>query len=128
VQVVAPAEGILAHYRHREGERRFVWPVLDRYVVDPAWDLSGSDDMQRALNSRSGKMTRDLSTIEDEAGLSTHITMHVARHTFARKAMDGGWTLQEIQAALGHKQISTTESYLRTLRDDELDEQHRDLF
>jgi integrase/recombinase XerD len=42
--------------------------------------------------------------------------------------MDGGWTLQEIQAALGHKQISTTESYLRTLRDDELDEQHRDLF
>jgi site-specific recombinase XerD len=38
------------------------------------------------------------------------------------------WAVQEINAALGHKDLSTTEHYLQSIQDDELDEQHRDLF
>jgi integrase len=34
----------------------------------------------------------------------------------------------EIQTALAHGSVSTTEQYLRSLRDEELDEQHADLF
>jgi site-specific recombinase XerD len=42
--------------------------------------------------------------------------------------LDAGWSIQEINAALDHKDLSTTEHYLRSIRDEELDEQHEDLF
>jgi site-specific recombinase XerD len=39
-----------------------------------------------------------------------------------------GWELRKISAALGHQSVSTTEQYLRSLKDDELDEDHAELF
>jgi integrase len=33
-----------------------------------------------------------------------------------------------VQSALGHSDITVTQQYIRTLRDDELDDQHEDLF
>jgi site-specific recombinase XerD len=39
-----------------------------------------------------------------------------------------GWELRKISAALGHQSVSTTEQYLRSLKDDELDEDHMALF
>lgn len=66
--------------------------------------------------------------IADAAGIDVNLTTHVARNTSAQRMMEQGWSLQEIQTALAHESISTTEHYLRTVRDEELDDKHEDLW
>ncbi|MGH3190863.1 MAG: tyrosine-type recombinase/integrase [Streptosporangiaceae bacterium] len=46
------------------------------------------------------------------AGLSRHVTPHMLRHAFASNVGDAGAAVDEIQALLGHRRVSSSEPYL----------------
>jgi len=123
--IVDPAEEILDWYSHRQGER-FVLPLVTRYAHKH--DLSDDEGLRGAINDMNRRVNQELKEIADAAGLDINLSTHIARHTSAQRMMQADWTLQEIQAALGHSSISTTEHYLRSVRDEELDEKHQKLF
>lgn len=52
-----------------------------------------------------------ISNISKNAGLSTHITPHMFRHTLATTLLDRGVDCRYIQSILGHSSIKTTERY-----------------
>ena len=52
-----------------------------------------------------------LKKIESELELSTHITPHMFRHTFATTLLEKGVDIRYIQNILGHSWISTTQIY-----------------
>ena len=52
-----------------------------------------------------------LKKIESELELSTHITPHMFRHTFATTLLEKGVDIRYIQNILGHGSISTTQIY-----------------
>lgn len=52
-----------------------------------------------------------LKKIESELELSTHITPHMFRHTFATTLLEKGVNIRYIQNILGHSSISTTQIY-----------------
>lgn len=57
------------------------------------------------------RTNRSLRAWAERAGIKKHISMHIARHTFATLLVTNGVDLYTISKLLGHTQISTTQIY-----------------
>jgi integrase/recombinase XerC len=73
-------------------------------------------DQPLFLNFRGSRLsTRSIRTIvkkyTGKCGLTTEITPHSLRHTFATHLLDGGADLRSVQELLGHVSLSTTQKY-----------------
>jgi integrase/recombinase XerD len=76
------------------------------------------DESEKALflNHRGDRLTRQgfwllMKSYAGEAGISSPITPHTLRHSFATHLLGKGALLREVQQKLGHANISTTQMY-----------------
>jgi integrase/recombinase XerD len=68
------------------------------------------------LNNRGQRLTRQglwliIKHYVESVGISTEVTPHTLRHSFAAHKLSQGKSLQDIQKLLGHANISTTQVY-----------------
>ena len=108
------------------GETAVCIYLIERHGFEP--DLSTDTGVNSTIREANWRVNQELKEIADAAGIDVNLTAHVARHTSAQRMMEQGWSFQEIQTALVHESISTTEHYLRTVRDAEPDGRHEDLW
>ena len=90
--------------------------VLDAYVRDngytsgPIWrSFSNRNKGQRISGSSIYKIVRSLSV---KAGIQERVGAHTLRHTGCTLAIEGGASLQQVQAHARHKNIETTMRYV----------------
>lgn len=61
---------------------------------------------------------RNLQTIQFRAGITTHLTSHIGRHTFATTiALKNRMPIEVLQKVLGHESIRTTQIYAKVLQE-----------
>jgi integrase/recombinase XerD len=76
------------------------------------------------LNNRGQRLTRQglwliIKHYVESAGVSSEVTPHTLRHSFAAHKLSQGRSLQDIQKLLGHANISTTQVYAHLNQDGE---------
>lgn len=93
--------------------------ILSKYLKEGRPYLAkGSEEEEDAvfLNHRGHQLTRQglwliIKAYAKQAKLSTEVTPHTLRHSFAAHNVRKGIDLQEVQRLLGHANISTTQIY-----------------
>jgi integrase/recombinase XerD len=68
------------------------------------------------LNARGGRLSRQsawsvLVKAAERAGVTTDVSPHTMRHSFATHLLDGGADVRVVQELLGHASVTTTQVY-----------------
>lgn len=110
----------------RSGERERFLPVgniaveaLSEYIENARpFMLKDKSDPALFVNCNGSRMSRQgfwklLKQYGERAGITSEITPHTLRHSFAAHLLENGADLKAIQEMLGHADISTTNIYTR---------------
>jgi integrase/recombinase XerD len=110
--------------RGKGGKQRLV-PVgrpavaaLDAYLVRGRPELArrGRGVPAIFLNARGGRLSRQsawqvLQDAAERAGVTTAVSPHTMRHSFATHLLEGGADVRVVQELLGHASVTTTQIY-----------------
>ena len=122
-------DDIDAHSRsvllHGKGGKERLVPIgrpavaaLDAYLVRGRPELArrGKGTPATFLNVRGGRLSRQsawqvLQDAAERAGISSAVSPHTLRHSFATHLIEGGADVRVVQELLGHASVTTTQIY-----------------
>ena len=110
-------EEIMRPYlRHNAEADDYIFPILDKNIH------TTDQQIYHRLAKTLGKVNRELKKLGTELGLSHPLTTYVARHTYATVMKRAGVNLALISETLGHSSLTTTQIYLDSFDNEQIDE------
>ena len=99
----------------------YIFPILDRKIHRT--EIQRKNRIHKVI----GKVNPCLAEIGKMVGLETHLTTYVARHTFATVLKRSGVNIAIISESMGHSDIATTQIYLDSFENSQIDEAMKNL-
>ena len=121
-RLIPNAMAIIEKYsRKKHTADDYIFPILDRRVhTTPQQIFNRTHKVLRKVN-------RELKVLGEMIGLQIPLTTYVARHTYATVLKRSGVNIAIISESLGHSDLSTTQIYLDSFENSQIDEAMKNL-
>ncbi len=116
------AQEIIQKYAAEDhSQQDYIFPILDRALHQTEQQIFNR--IHKVLQN----INRQLRRLGDLMGLNISLTTYVARHTFATVLKRSGVNIAIISESLGHSDLSTTQIYLDSFENSQIDEAMQNL-
>lgn len=127
------SDGRIIYRRQKTGQKLNIkvvgeiQKIIDRHSIEGSPYLlpiigRPSKDSRRQYSSALRKINKNLKTIATMANLSVPLTTYVSRHSWATIAKAQNVPIYVISDALGHDSVTTTQIYLDSIDESQIDE------
>lgn len=99
----------------------YLFPILDKNIHKTA------TQKENRIHKILGKVDKNLKEIGKMAKIEVNLTTYVARHSFASVLKKSGVNIALISEALGHSDLATTQIYLDSFDNEQIDEAMKNL-
>jgi len=99
----------------------YIFPILNRQIHQTEQQIFNR------LHKVMAKVNDNLEQLSKKIGLKNPLTTYVARHTFATVLKRSGVNIAIISESLGHSDLSTTQIYLDSFENSQIDEAMKNL-
>ena len=114
-QLVPNAMQILEKYGTAGHGEDYIFPILNRH------EHTTPQQIFNRLHKVLRKINRELKVLGEMIGLEMPLTTYVARHTYATVLKRSGVSVALISESLGHSDLSTTQIYLDSFENSQID-------
>jgi len=115
-QISEEASRILSKFSQFSVHTGFLFPFLDKRIHKTALQK------QNRIHKNLVRTNKDLKRIGELAQINMNLSTYVARHSFATILKNSGVNISLISEALGHSELSTTQIYLDSFENSQIDE------
>ncbi len=120
IEVVDTTQKIIDFYIDKTKNTSYVFPILLSDNMTPK-------QIEHRKHKVLGRYNKKLGEIAKIAGVESHITSYVARHSFATILKKKGTSTDLISELMGHSNVQITMTYLKEFDNEELDKANRTL-
>ena len=119
IRLSEEAEAIITKYQ--SVSKGYLFPILNADIHKTA------QQKQNRIHKIIGKVNPNLKELAKQLGIVGNLTTYVARHSFATVLKKSGTNISLISEALGHSDITTTQIYLDSFDNEQIDEAMKSL-
>lgn len=113
IRIVGEAQKILSlYYDESVSPSDYIFPFFSSKI-----DYSDKYFLDNQISSRTAQINENLKAIASKAKINKPLSSHIARHSFASKAVDV-LPINELRGLLNHSSIKTTNSYIGEINAD----------
>jgi len=121
VPLTFKALDIIGKYSSDRSSDNYLFPILDSNVHKTATQI------ENRIHKVLGKVDKRLKEVAELAGINVKLTTYVARHSYASVLKRSGVNIALIGETLGHSDLTTTQIYLDSFENSQIDEAMKNL-
>ena len=121
IKIGIPQEAMQIIEKYSKESKGYLFPILDSKKHKTTLQK------QNRIHKILGKVNKNLKLLAADLGVEANITTYVARHSFASVLKKSGVNIALISEALGHSDLATTQIYLDSFDNEQVDEAMKNL-